>query len=441
MFIEIEQRYLPQIDKLIAKHLPNKTLTQEEILNLFQKYKKGDQYSRDLIVYSQLKLVYLYTKKFHATLNGALISEEDLLGFANLILMEILETYDPFTKKEEGAFNNFSSYVRTWLEYNLHTELKKYGLLIKLPSNKITEIAAQKRYILKYEQKYGEKPRHGDEVIFCEKGETRKVVFDIANEKMHIYTKQSQAFSLLKSIKYEEELFEVTSGNDLVMMEGTNSQIEFFDTVEAQEEYSNPNDKIIKKAIETAIADLSEREKEYVSLFYLKEQPLKNIPILLKPDLQNKNEIKTLNKTSENRISVSIGKKDGSKIFIEYKVVANHHVEEQVSDEITSKEITCFSHNYSNFSTKSLSDKYSFTFEDIDSVNIKNIEIIHHKHKKSSNICFNISKTSDGKFELSFEIQYSYGMIFTPQTFLNNNENLLKKLRTKLINIKPLTLS
>lgn len=452
MFIEIEKRYLPQIDNAIKRNFPDyfkklkglsKTkrkeisiLTQAEIIELFEKYKDGDLYARDLLIYSQLKLVYLYTKRFHISNNGTNISEEDLLGFANLILLEILEDYNPY--KNTNEINNFSSYIRTWLEFNLHTELKKYGLTIKLPSNKITEITLQRRYVSKYEQRYGEAPKHGDEIVFCERGIYKKVIFNLLDGEMNLFEKEDNEYTFKKNIKYDEsETFEIKSGNEIVSKENDEIDLELFDIIKCDTFIEiKDNEKIIKDSIENVLNNLSEREQQYISLFFFKEEPLKNIPALITPDTNNKTEIKTLNKTSLNKINVHLTKKDKTKIFISYNIISNHHTIEGSHDDFFSHDIIPVTHKYKNISTKERSSDFIFEILDINS--IEKISVEHETYKGIKNIDFKIEE-SEGKYLLNFFIEYSYGIIFTSQTFLNNNENLLKKLRTKLIKLKKIS--
>jgi DNA-directed RNA polymerase specialized sigma subunit len=447
MFAEIEKTYLPQIDIVIEKNFPeyakkikNLTLskrkeipilTQEEILDLYSKYKNGDLKSRDLIVYSQLKLVYLYTKKFHGQNNGTNITEDDLLGFANLILLEILDTYNPYIKKENGAFNSLSSYIRTWLEYNLHSKLKEFGLTIKLPANKITEIAFQKKCISKYEQKYCELPKNGDSVIYTENGITKKIIFDIAEEKILVFEKEANEFKIKKISKFEcHELFEIVSGNENVV-KNDDLNIDLLDSIESSPLLEPDfNETVVRNAIDTVINNLTDRERECISLFYYDETPLKNIPALIKPDLENKNELKTLSRTSFNKIIISATEKNGEKVFIEYNIVANHHVECLAQEPIKSQKLKPISHKNSCIQTNEHTADFLF---EINMANIDNIQIIHETSKATVPIEFKLNAQ-----ELSFKINYSYGMIFTPQTFLNNNETLLKKLRSKLIKIKKI---
>lgn len=456
MFIEIEKRYLPEIDNAIKRNFPEyfkklkglskhkrkeiTMLSQSEIINLFEKYKHGDLLARDLLILSQLKLVYLYTKRFHITNNGTNISEEDLLGFANLILLEILDDYNPYKDKDSNEINSFSSYIRTWLEFNLHTELKKYGLTIKLPSNKITEITLQKRYISKYEQRHGEYPKHGDEIIFCERGVHKKIIFNLLDSEMQLFEKDCNEYIFKKSIKYDEsETFEIKSGNEVVLNENDDIDLELFDVIKGDINIEiNDNEKIIKDSIEKVLNNLSEREQEYISLFFFKEEPLKNIPALITPDTNNKTEIKTLNKTSMNKINVCIPKKDESKIFISYNIISNHHTIEGNHDEFELNEIIPISHKHKNVSTKEKCADFIFEILDINSIEVESIIIEHETYKGIKNIDFNIEE-SEGKYLLNFFLEYSYGIIFTSQTFLNNNETLLKKLRTKLIKLKKLS--
>jgi hypothetical protein len=166
---------------------------------------------------------------------------------------------------------------------------------------------------------------------------------------------------------------------------------------------------------------------------------LKNIPALITPDINNKNEIKTLNKTSFNRVNVEMLKKDETKIFISYNITSNYHTIESSHNEIISKDLIPVNQKYSNILTKEKSSDFIFEFLDINSIKRESINIEHETYKGIKNVDFEICESEDGKYRLNFFVEYSYGIIFTSQTFLNNNETLLKKLRTKLINLKKLS--
>jgi DNA-directed RNA polymerase specialized sigma subunit len=450
MFIDIEKTYLPQIDNIIKRYFPKyferiknlpqskkkkiPILSQEELVELYFKYKEGDIHSRDLIIYSQLKLVYLYAKKFHITQNGTNISEEDLVGFANLILMEIIDDYVPFIEGK-SELNNFSSFIRTWLEFNLHTELKKYGLAIKLPPNKITEISLQKKLISKYEQVNGESPRHGDQVDYCERGINKRAIFDVLNEKIEIYEKQENELVLIKSSKFDNlEVFEIKSGNEIINKDSDEVHLEVFDGIKSDPLIVlNFNDDIIKKSIEMVLDDLTQREREFVDLYYFRSEAIKRIPSLLTPDKNNEGEMKTLNKTSYNIVTVKANKKNSEEVFIAYEVFANAHDIPAGKNKADIDGMTAITHQNTELITNEVSDSYEFLLSN--EIDLNSIEVKHKSCKNEENIKYSLNLTENGCI-LNFKINYSYGMIYTPQTFLNNNETLLKKLRTKLINLK-----
>lgn len=450
MFIDIEKTYLPQIDSIIKRYFPKyferiknlpqskkkkiPILSQEELVELYFKYKEGDIHSRDLIIYSQLKLVYLYAKKFHITQNGTNISEEDLVGFANLILMEIIDDYVPFTEGK-NELNNFSSFIRTWLEFNLHTELKKYGLAIKLPPNKITEISLQKKLISKYEQVNGESPRHGDHVDYCERGVDKRAIFDVLNEKIEIYEKQENDLVLIKSSKFDTlEVFEIKSGNEIVNKDSEEVHLEIFDGIKSESLITlNFNDDIMKKSIEKVLDDLTQREREFVELYYFRSEAIKKIPSLLTPDKNNEGEMKTFNKTSRNTITVKGNKKNSEEVFIVYEVFANAHDTPAGKNKVDVDGITAITHKNTELITNEVQDTYEFLLSN--EIDLNTIEVKHKSCKNEEDIKYSLNLTENG-YILNFKINYSYGMIYTPQTFLNNNETLLKKLRTKLIHLK-----
>jgi hypothetical protein len=281
--------------------------------------------------------------------------------------------------------------------FNLHTELKKYGLTIKLPSNKITEITLQKRYVSKFEQRHGEVPKHGDEIVFCERGIHKKIIFNLLDEEMVLFERENEDYVFKKNIKYDEsETFEIKSGNEVVLNENEDIDLELFDVIKSDISIDiNDNEKLIKDSIENVLKNLSQREQQYISLFFFEEQSLKNIPTLITPDVNNKTEIKTLNKTSLNKINISIPKKDETKIFISYNIISNHHTIEGSHDEFGLKEIIPVTHRYKNISTKEKCSDFIFEILDINSIEVEAITVEHETHKGSKKLDFVIEESDD----------------------------------------------
>jgi hypothetical protein len=261
------------------------------------------------------------------------------------------------------------------------------------------------------------------------------------DEEMVLFERENEDYVFKKNIKYDEsETFEIKSGNEVVLNENEDIDLELFDVIKSDVSIDiNDNEKLIKDSIENVLKNLSQREQQYISLFFFEEQSLKNIPTLITPDVNNKTEIKTLNKTSLNKINISIPKKDETKIFISYNIISNHHTIEGSHDEFGLKEIIPVTHRYKNISTKEKCSDFIFEILDINSIEVEAITVEHETHKGSKKLDFVIEESDDGKWVLNFFVEYSYGIIFTSQTFLNNNENLLKKLRNKLIKLKKIS--
>jgi hypothetical protein len=179
--------------------------------------------------------------------------------------------------------------------------------------------------------------------------------------------------------------------------------------------------------------DLTQREREFVDLYYFRSEAIKRIPSLLTPDKNNEGEMKTLNKTSYNIVTVKANKKNSEEVFIAYEVFANAHDIPAGKNKADIDGMTAITHQNTELITNEVSDSYEFLLSN--EIDLNSIEVKHKSCKNEENIKYSLNLTENGCI-LNFKINYSYGMIYTPQTFLNNNETLLKKLRTKLINLK-----
>jgi hypothetical protein len=114
-------------------------------------------------------------------------------------------------------------------------------------------------------------------------------------------------------------------------------------------------------------------------------------------------------------------------------VFANAHDVPAEKHAVHTDGITAITHKNTDIITNEVNDTYEFLLSN--EIDLNTIEVEHRYCKNEENVKYSLNSTEDG-YVLNFNINYSYGMIYTPQTFLNNNETLLKKLRTKLINLK-----
>lgn len=450
----LQEYYIPQVTKIIKRHFPEyheriknlpkdkrkgiEPLTDEEVIKLHKRYiEDNDTKARDILIYSQLSLVCYITKGFYYNINGTKLAPEDLLGFANYILVKLIDTYDPYSQKSEeeiskGIINKFPSYIQTWLRFNLYKELKNFGLLIKLPHNRIIDISNYKHYLSKFANRYGREPYDGEQITFHDKGDKYNVVFKIYDKEIEVYKECNTKWKLHKKFPIQPQ-YSVVSGNEKVNESDGNME-EFFDLMP---DNSNENDETVSNLISNSINDvleeLNNRERELLILKYIKRLPAKNIPSLLTPDLECKRELKRLEETSKNEIHIYIRR--GSEVFkYIYNVISNYHIDEGVENEVDTDLFEPISHKYKDIRTNVQKDKYTFSITD------GSLEkVVHVKtNKMVEEIITPTVKEKDGTTYVEFDVNYNYGHIFTSQTLLNQKKKLEKKLRRKLIHLKQL---
>ena len=440
----LQDFYLPEIDLIIKKHFPkyiqklNNTPQHErkgikifenedEVIELHRRWKEERDYeSRNLLIYSQLKLTCYYTKKFFQN-NGTKISAEDLLGYANEILVNLMDTYDPYKDKteeeiENGEYNSLPSYVRNSLFNYLNKELKDSGLMIRLPHNQIINITKYRKALSKFENRYGREPYDGEYIEFSENDNFFKVTFEISENRLKYEKMKDGAYVLIKYYKMQNSN-QMVSGNTNINEE----EDELFDLMESDYSVEVEDEKqMIHYTINSVLEKLDERERESIVLQYQKNTPIKDIPSLLKPNYECKKEMKRLKETSENKITIYI-EKNGKLDQLSYNVIANYHVEETEDGEIKSDVFVPISHRFHNIATNFKRDRYEIGIN-----NVKILKIMHEGHKYHKKLKYKY----DGNI-LTFNVEYVYGDIFTSQTFLNKQKRLFNKLRKQLKHLKP----
>lgn len=441
--------YIPMIDEIVKKHFPEyydevkslpkykrkglMPLDNNEILELYFKYKnEGDMAARDRLIYSQLSLVCYYTNKFHKKCNGSNLSADDLIGFANEILVDIIDKYDPYYNKtekqiKEGKINTLPSFVRRRVKNELHKDLKNYGLLVRLPHNQIDEITYYRKVYSKFCNQYGREPYDGESIEFIGKvkGENiksiKKAVFSLNEGKIHVYLKQDEdwIYEFSSNIRDKQN---IVSGNSQIGEGDT----EYFDLLKDESTIEDEQSNVVKDSLREALQELTERERKMLEMKYLNKMNQKTIPYILEPDEDNPREIKSLRDTSYNRIYIYIDN-NGVEEVIDYTVVANYHVENESNNEIDSDIYVPITHKHREIFTTSQADRYIFNL-----TRGRVIKVIHQTKKKE----FEVEYNQTGKV-FSFDIEYNYGEIFCSQTFSNKLSRVTKKLRKKLIKLKP----
>lgn len=443
----ITQKYLPSLNKTLKRYFPEyfkkikglsteerksvPIITQAEINILHNKYKnEGDIKARDKLIYSQLRLVYYYSYQYFMNENKTRLDMEDLLGFANQILVEIIEEYDPYKKREEdGEFNKLPSFIRTWLYYNLHKKQKDYGLAIQLPHNQINDTTLQVRYESTFQRRFGREPFNGESIEVNEYGfnnrgkskSQKKVTFNYDEKHLLLETNKSGKWVFDRIVKIPKNK-KVISGN----IKTNDSREEIFDTMRGDHDVPLGDDNnLLILQITEAITNLTERERESVDYLFYRDEPLNNIPALLTPDYTSKKEVNSLNQTSSNTVDIYL-KKDGKQIHLQYDITVNNHVKKTQELLQENPLVNMLTHKYKKITTTLAYDSYKFEIE-----GATDIKIIHGTCDNDKNIDF----TYDGRI-LNFSVNYSFGVIFATQTFINKKEKLMNKLRKELRYLK-----
>lgn len=122
--------------------------TNEEIVELFRRYRDGDETAYNLIAKSQQRLVvnlaYLYSHK------GALL--EELIQEGNLGLTRAIESFNG------EQYYSFSNYAKSWITQALSNAMMYLPFMVRLPLSQISSYRKVQRFKEKYEQKYGHSP-------------------------------------------------------------------------------------------------------------------------------------------------------------------------------------------------------------------------------------------------------------------------------------------
>lgn len=124
----------------------------DEIKELFKRYRNGDNNAYELIVKSYLKTVvgfaFLYSK------DGILL--EDLIQEGNIGLLRAIEHYDHL------RVSSFNNYARSWILQAISFSVSYLPYTIKLPINQYSLYYKIRKFIEKYEQQNGYPPSVDD---------------------------------------------------------------------------------------------------------------------------------------------------------------------------------------------------------------------------------------------------------------------------------------
>ncbi len=124
-----------------------KLLTPDEEKKLIDRIRKGDRTAVDELIKKNLRFVVSVAKKY----NSLNVPIEDLVNEGNIGLIIAANKYDP----DSGY--RFISYAVWWIQKIIMEYLSKYGKTIRLPANKINDIAKLEKQRAELEQKYSRK--------------------------------------------------------------------------------------------------------------------------------------------------------------------------------------------------------------------------------------------------------------------------------------------
>lgn len=124
----------------------------DEMIELFKRYRNGDKNAFDLIILSQQRLVaniaFLYCRK------GAPL--EDIIQEGNVGLVKAVERFD-YTQ-----YRSFSNYAKTWILQSISFAMASMPYMIRLPLNQLSLYRKVRSFKDHYEQENGYSPSIND---------------------------------------------------------------------------------------------------------------------------------------------------------------------------------------------------------------------------------------------------------------------------------------
>ena len=174
--VEIPQRF--NVNRFLEEDLSDSLLSylskiskyriysNDEMIELFKRYRNGDQKAFDLIIKSQQRLVaniaLLYCRK------GAPL--EDIIQEGNVGLVKAAERFD-YTQ-----YRSFSNYAKSWILQSISLSMASMPYMVRLPLNQLDLYRKVKKFKEKFEQKYGYIPSVND-IEIDEELDTERIKF------------------------------------------------------------------------------------------------------------------------------------------------------------------------------------------------------------------------------------------------------------------------
>lgn len=151
--------YLSQISKY-------RIYSNDEIIELFKRYRSGDQRAFDMIIKSQQRLVaniaLLYCRK------GAPL--EDIIQEGNVGLIKAAERFD-YTQ-----YRSFSNYAKSWILQSISTSMTTLPYMVRLPLSQLFLYRKVRKFKEKFEQMHGFNPSVND-IEIDEELDTERIRF------------------------------------------------------------------------------------------------------------------------------------------------------------------------------------------------------------------------------------------------------------------------
>ncbi len=234
--IEIPQKF--NISRFLAEDLSDslrsylhqissyRNYSNDELIELFKRYRNGDKNAFDLIIMSQQRLVaniaFLYCKK------GAPL--EDIIQEGNVGLVKAVARFD-YTQ-----YRSFSNYAKSWILQSISFAMTSMPYMIKLPLNQLSLYRKIRIFKDYYEQKNGYSPSIND--------------IDINDS------------SDLERIKYLDGL-----PYNLKSLVHLSDNMDVFESrTNAIEDYINKNE--VQYSVKKLLSYLQNRERKMIQMFY-----------------------------------------------------------------------------------------------------------------------------------------------------------------------------
>lgn len=134
--LKIEKRITARESETIQKylselHADSKPISREDEIELFKAYKQGDLMAKDKLIRANLRFVVSVAKQYQG---GSSMTLEDLINEGNIGLIKSIDKFD--TEKDI----KFISYAVWWIRQSILKAVSDSSTIIRLPSNKSTQI-------------------------------------------------------------------------------------------------------------------------------------------------------------------------------------------------------------------------------------------------------------------------------------------------------------